>query len=219
MCPEQEQSWYYYLSEIALRRIGNRVLAAFYTQGPDSWLDMELSVMTNIARELTRQLDEWRDRLPSAINYVHSGLDEIPHEELPYMIRTRELEIRSWVLRPFLYYALHLPLHDHQQPVLFPLVEELTLCCSRLIRANAVRHRHHGTWYVNRLSVTAALCIVAASIKGLSLPLGWEVTIQIAVETLYYWENEGPGDMQKSRLILEELLARNFSLAEPVVSR
>jgi hypothetical protein len=41
----EDQSWFYYLTEIALRRIGNRVLNAFYKNGFSSWVLLPLQTI------------------------------------------------------------------------------------------------------------------------------------------------------------------------------
>ena len=55
----EEQSWFYYLSEIALRRIQNRVLNAFYRQDHRSWAQMNMSDMISIAENIETQLTIW----------------------------------------------------------------------------------------------------------------------------------------------------------------
>jgi hypothetical protein len=57
--PNQDQSWYYYLSEIALRRIGNRVLNTFYMEDMNSWFTMHISSMVAIANDFEIQLTQW----------------------------------------------------------------------------------------------------------------------------------------------------------------
>ena len=55
----QKNSWYYYLSEIALRRIGNNVLNTFYTndQYPGSGMPIQLIVKT--ATNFVDQMSQW----------------------------------------------------------------------------------------------------------------------------------------------------------------
>lgn len=55
----EEQSWFYYLSEIALRRIQNRVLNAFYRQDPTSWAQMNVRDMISIVGDIETQLNIW----------------------------------------------------------------------------------------------------------------------------------------------------------------
>ena len=55
----EQMSWYYYLSEIALRRIENRVLNTFYTQDYKTWSLGNLASMIMAAEELESQLSRW----------------------------------------------------------------------------------------------------------------------------------------------------------------
>lgn len=55
----QEESWYYYLTEITLRRIVNRILNAFYAQGYEGWTRDTICFMAKAAGEFERQLEEW----------------------------------------------------------------------------------------------------------------------------------------------------------------
>lgn len=56
---ELEKSWGYYLSDIAVRRIANRVMNTFYRGSPSSWLSMPLERMIRMAEELELQLTQW----------------------------------------------------------------------------------------------------------------------------------------------------------------
>ncbi len=53
LCNEEE-SWYYYLTEIALRRIGNRIVNAFFRHEPTSWLNIK--PLLRIAQEYEAQV-------------------------------------------------------------------------------------------------------------------------------------------------------------------
>jgi hypothetical protein len=203
---ERQQSWFYYLSEIALRRIGNRVLNHFYQDGHKSWTKESLESLMKAAREFLRQLNQWYDCLPSPVRYNEQNSNEIPSEELPYMLRTRAIEIRSWVLRPFLFRAIHCSPDNPQRVMLSSWVEAAIRCCIQLIEANSLRHRHHGTWYVLRVSTASALSLYAAGKSGLA-PDEWVPTVRLAIETLLYWENEGSREIHKARLLLQDLVA------------
>ena len=203
---EQGQSWYYYLAEIALRHIGNRVLGCFYKEDPNSWMGLDIPSTIQVASEFLRQLNQWYECLPNAVRFRETESGQIPREELPYMLRTRMLEIRSWIFRPFLFYAVHALPQDMHQAVLKPLVDQSMHASVRLIEANSLRHRHHGTWYTLRLSITSALSIFAAAKRDLA-PESWQSSLELAIETLLYWEREAPGDIRKGRLALEILLS------------
>ncbi|PVH72481.1 hypothetical protein DL98DRAFT_470364 [Cadophora sp. DSE1049] len=204
----QQQSWFYYLSEIALRRIGNRVLNAFYRDDYHLWAEMKVSSMIRVGQEFMNLLDQWHEGLPSQLSYNQDNLRELPAEELPFMIRARVLEIVSCIFRPFLFYAIHSQPLESQESLLHPFVEQALQNSMRLIETNSIRHRHHGVWYTCRVSVSAALSILAAAKSSrISLPQGWQSAVQLAIETLLFWENDGPGDLRVARVILEELFA------------
>lgn len=55
----QEKSWYYYLSEIALRRIGNSILNMFYANDKYPGGDMALPLMVKTATNFLDQMAQW----------------------------------------------------------------------------------------------------------------------------------------------------------------
>jgi hypothetical protein len=65
----EEGSWYYYLTEVALRRIGNRIgnriTNTFFRQDHTSWVNIK-SLMS-IALELDAQVSSWSANLPNAM--------------------------------------------------------------------------------------------------------------------------------------------------------
>ena len=56
---ELEEGWYYYLADIAARRILQRVMGSFYEADQSSWLGTPFHNMSQTASELDRQLMEW----------------------------------------------------------------------------------------------------------------------------------------------------------------
>ena len=56
---DSEDVWSYYVSEIAVRRIGNRLMNSFYKEDESSWLSMPLDRMIRVADELELQLTQW----------------------------------------------------------------------------------------------------------------------------------------------------------------
>jgi len=143
----EEQSWFYYLSEIALRRIENRVLNAFYKEDHQYWLHMDLSVMMNAAEDIEIQMETWYASLPTSIqfdNTVHQASDE-----LRFVTQGRSLLIRGLLYRPFLYYAIHSgqtrtpwDMNGRLQ-VFVQKALTITVACDT---GAAMTHRHHGTW-------------------------------------------------------------------------
>jgi hypothetical protein len=57
--PELENSWSYYLSDIAVRRIGNRLMNSFYKEDESTWLSIPVDRLMRVAEELEAQLTQW----------------------------------------------------------------------------------------------------------------------------------------------------------------
>ena len=55
----EEISWFYYLGEIAIRRIENRIINAFYQEDSSSWSHMNVDDMAAAAADFERQLQNW----------------------------------------------------------------------------------------------------------------------------------------------------------------
>lgn len=56
---EFEHGWYYYLADIAARRLLQRVIEFFYRTSESAWLELSFAHLVNTAEELDRQLGEW----------------------------------------------------------------------------------------------------------------------------------------------------------------
>lgn len=56
---EQEQSWCYYLSDIAVRRIANRTINSLYLEDESSWMSTPVERLIRVAEELELQLTQW----------------------------------------------------------------------------------------------------------------------------------------------------------------
>lgn len=54
-----EQSWFYYLTEISLLRLSQRINRKFYTANDASWLKDDVLDMINAAIDFERQLEAW----------------------------------------------------------------------------------------------------------------------------------------------------------------
>lgn len=118
LCREEE-SWYYYLTEIALRRIGNRIINTFFRQVRTSWLNIR--PLLRIAQEFDVQVSSWSANLPPAMkHYEATSVIKAPmlnvqiedprssvSRELSWATENRILEMRSWLYQPFLYFFIH----------------------------------------------------------------------------------------------------------------
>ncbi|KAH7384711.1 hypothetical protein BKA64DRAFT_711831 [Cadophora sp. MPI-SDFR-AT-0126] len=222
----EEQSWFYYLSEIALRRIENRVINAFYIEDHQHWLHMDLSVMMSAAGDIENQMETWYASLPTSIqfdNRVHQATDE-----LRFMTQGRSLLIRGLLYRPFLYYAIHsnrIRIQGDLDTRLQVFVQKALTTSVACDASTVMTHRHHGTWYSLRESITNALMLLAAhtaslitfnlqpslnpQVEGIDDNQRYAHTLRMCIEKLRYWEAEAPPDIALSRRIIEDLMAMN----------
>lgn len=122
LCNEEE-SWYYYLTEIALRRVGNRIVNTFFNRDPETWLNVK--PLLRIALEFDTQLSSWSANLPPAMQQwettytirepvsgsSNGGPGAHVSQELSWATENRLLEARSWLYQPFLFNLIH---HRHR---------------------------------------------------------------------------------------------------------
>ncbi|KAJ5295705.1 hypothetical protein N7508_010526 [Penicillium antarcticum] len=236
---DEEQSWYYYLTEVALRRIGNRVLNAFYRETPSTWSNIK--PLIPIALEFESQINAWFANLPPAMQsyetdpkisnngqrYTTDIQDSISRE-LSWALSNRFLEIRLWLYQPFLYFVVHhpmstpsttsdnstSPLTSDEFSIVQGLMESGLDCSNKILQARCLRHRHHGIWFDLRALVTASLVFIALARSGnVNIPNihpgGLRSHLSRTLEALTYWEDEAP-DIKKARGTLDNLL-RNLS--------
>jgi len=118
LCNEEE-SWYYYLTEVALRRIGNRVINTFFRRDRSEWMNIEPYL--DVAIEFEAQVSTWQTNLPPAMQkYETNSTIRAPRisspggaeagfvvQELSWATENRLLEMRHWLYQPFLYYLVH----------------------------------------------------------------------------------------------------------------
>lgn len=57
--PQFQKMWYYYLADIAVRRILQRVCDCFYRSSHHAWLYQNISYMMWSAHELDQQITQW----------------------------------------------------------------------------------------------------------------------------------------------------------------
>jgi hypothetical protein len=55
----EEQSWFYYLAEIALRRIGNRIIHTFYSSDHEFWARFDVTEFIELTERFEHELETW----------------------------------------------------------------------------------------------------------------------------------------------------------------
>ncbi|RDK44416.1 hypothetical protein M752DRAFT_231354 [Aspergillus phoenicis ATCC 13157] len=187
-----ELSTYYYLSDVALMRVEARILNSMYSTNDAHWSPANLSYLCRTAADLESQIDHWSRNLPSIIRFEE--WDSAPRFELTYNLQARVLQLRSWLYRPFVYYAIH---HNsgqsNEDEEAKRFMRKAIECSFHLISSKATQHRHHGTWFVARGVLSSALLIIAAikADKGLVDYLAdWPDLLDQAIRSLSHWASE-----------------------------
>ena len=190
----EEMSWYYYLTELALRRMGNRILNTFYHGSHHTWMNIRQFIPA--AKEFEIQISAWSANLPSVMQYQdQSAHDASPANELSWCTGNRLLEIQAWLYQPFVYHAIHNPGWRRSQDHLGlrSLVEAGMETQLRIIQMRTVRHRHHGLWFDLRAITTSAIVFCACLFSGnIQLPSDWEQRYDMILRALKFWEGESP---------------------------
>ena len=110
-----------------------------------------------------------------------------------------------------MYYVIHQPPEDPYFPEALPRARKCVELCVEHMARTFSHHRHHGTWYIARASLTRALIILAAAKSGkIELPEGTVEALDEAHRTLERWSSEAP-DLRLGLRVLEEFEAYVWS--------
>lgn len=197
----EEDSWYFFLSEIALRRITDHVaeVVSKYIDAKDySHKSPSIEELIPIVAEFERQAETFREHLPPAIKFP--DVPEIASTEWQQYSRGRYYRVLELMHRPFLFTALHEP---GCSPIIRALAEKALVNALRYLQHSHIKHRHHGTWLQLRNELKEASLLLAASKStGLRMPHGWESGISKSLATFDYWSLEFPSCKTYANVIL-----------------
>lgn len=187
----EEDSWYYLLSEIALRRISDSTVSAMFSEnGTRDFAQPEYPIQQLIPTtiEFQRQLNAWHASLPSSIAFP---LTPQPlTSELQYFLRSSYFLLSELFHRPFICYTIHNP--DSTSTEVIELAQRgLTYALDYLLHSNHT-HRHHGKWLQLRRELTATSLLLVGSASNLEMPPDWYEGVKRAKSHMRYWSLEAP---------------------------
>ncbi|OIW31477.1 hypothetical protein CONLIGDRAFT_659864 [Coniochaeta ligniaria NRRL 30616] len=209
--PEEERSWLYYLAEISYRRILNRAITTFGSDGYAGWI-ANIGANLKHREAFEDEMNIWCSHIPPQLSIYQN---EMAPNEMATYIHTRANSFREWIHRPFLYYVIHQPADDPYLPVALPLAQRCLDLCVEGQKLPYAYHRHHGTWLIGRAMTTRAMMILAAARSGrLQLPGDWMEAVEVAVKTLRWWEGEAP-DFRLVAEVLESVAAGTYGRRDP----
>jgi hypothetical protein len=214
-------SSYYYLAEIFLRRLLNRVRNAVRVLSPDIDLPT-IKVLAETLTQLEGQLQQWVDCLPHTLRF-NMPLESAPgpkEGELMKLSRERYVEVRELLCRAYLYLCIHVPLDPAMAALYGAKASEALLLAVYRIQTEVPFFRHPGSWGACRVRFNHALCLIAGfrakltqrpSAEYVSIPPDWADCVRVVIERLKIWGEEG-GGIKELSVLLEWLMHGNLEL-------
>lgn len=190
----EQDSWYFFLSELAMRRIldkASEVVGNFFdkiTRGSHA-AQQALDEYNHIALELERQTLAWREQLPPSIQFP----DPPTPADTEWQLYSRAPFLRTLELlhRPFVFAVLHelvppsAAVRERANKGLWYAFKYLQGCHPT--------HSHHGRALQLRNEMKAVCILFAAcGCADLDPPAGWYDAVRAHVRSLRYWERGAP---------------------------
>lgn len=206
---QREIVWYFYLAEIALRRLGNRILNYVY----DTKAASSLAAIAESTVGFEQQAADWLRSLPQALDLDSTvdGEDGRLHNSLKFILKGHLLDCYEMMYWPFIVYAVNYDAVERNdatipKPMMDSFVQKaLTICVERIEKnEEGFRYRHHGTWLMLRSCTRSAFVLLAAArIEKLTLllPERWRYAIEKVIEMLRYWRRESRDVEDRLRLV------------------
>ncbi|KAG7053050.1 C6 zinc finger domain-containing protein [Colletotrichum scovillei] len=191
-----EPAWYFYLAEIALRRLNNRILSATCLDSQETGNVADKVTMT---LEFERQAHSWARSLPPSLRPAIDDSSDVTFDfnengQLRFILSGHLIDCLELMYWPFIYAAVHGRLGDDRDSHMLAS-RGLDFCVRRInINKTGFFHRHHGTWLMLQSCTRSALVLIAAANGGLhdKLPHDWRASVEDVVNLLKYWVDEVP---------------------------
>ncbi|KIW61328.1 hypothetical protein, variant 2 [Exophiala xenobiotica] len=205
---QREIVWYFYLAEIALRRLGNRILNYIY----DTKAASSLADVAESAVGFEQQAADWLRSLPQALDLDSSSVGEESelHHSLKFILKGHLLDCYEMMYWPFIVYAVNYDTPERtasiSKAVMDSFVQKALMVCVERIEKNeqGFYYRHHGTWLMLRSCTRSAFVLLAtARIERLTLllPERWRHAIEKVIEMLRFWRRESRDVEDRLRLV------------------
>jgi hypothetical protein len=207
--PYEDRSWYYYLTEIMLRKLEMRIdifcqekrKEAYRRSGeaPESFFQSMLQAL----QEFDYQLTLYYESLPPVMKFPLEDLEPC-FDELRHYLRWRFFSVRHDITITALYILIHNDVSHWSTELVAELVRLANICLSldlKFLKIGITTHRNHTTWLGPRKAVRSALILIAAErlaarqvprLEKLCVPNGeaWGESAKHLVRGLKYWRKE-----------------------------
>ncbi|KAL1974323.1 hypothetical protein VTN31DRAFT_4527 [Thermomyces dupontii] len=201
---DSARAWYYYLAEIALRRLANRVLYHLF-RNQDKGRFPRIMDMVESTAAFEAQAADWMASLPPILSlYTPEEEDDV----LKFVLRGHLLDCYEWMYFPFMAETLN---YGRRGAIIDEYTRKGLEMSVERIRKNkpGFYHRHHGAWLMLRTCTRSALILLAARLSGIVedlIPDGWKEAVLDAIDMLGFWEDE-VADARDRRRILSLLMS------------
>jgi hypothetical protein len=227
------------LAEIALRRLGNRILNYVYQESSSTTSQPRIDQVT---ANFEDQADGWYDKTSFIIrceflaNMTNSRrLQSLPPQlkldrstpnyasnsqnaTLKFILNGHLLDCYEMMYWPFVVDAIHGRLPSSTNARTFAR-KGLAVCVQRIQQNEpGFFHRHHGTWLMLRsctrsafVLIAAARCCPSPTLSPSLLPDNWQQALYKVLTMLRFWKDESTEVL--NRLIILERLMEGLGLA------
>ena len=205
---QREIVWYFYLAEIALRRLGNRILNYIYDTKPSS----SLAEMAESTLGFEQQAADWIRSLPQALDLDSPSVGEEGelHHSLKFILKGHLLDCYEMMYWPFIVVAVNYDTPGRTSTIskgtMDSFVHKALVVCVERIEKNeqGFFYRHHGTWLMLRSCTRSAFVLLAAARLdklALLLPERWRQAVEKVIEMLRFWRRESRDVEDRLRLV------------------
>ena len=199
--PAGRDELWYFLAEIALRRLLNRVSHMIYSKGATT----SIAALEPLAAELDFQLTQWYEGLPLALQFPHT---RVPlSNPVQTVLRLRYFACRTIIFRPYILAVL-----EHEHAIMDSIVREN---CHKCLEAS-VRQLEHITahhaghlpyLWQGALSIVSQTLLVMGATMSHSLAALLPPPVQIdAIITEVVAEIEGYAHLAPSLRLSSEIV-------------
>jgi hypothetical protein len=174
---ELERSWFFYLAEIALRRMMNDALSSryrrdsWYYTGAKWWATSTIDPSNGYGyfeyvTEYKQKLQDWYSLLPASVSFTQDPTLPIL-DVLPGILRSHYIDILDVVYYPAIRAVVCEPVNELSPRLLKIGQEALQNALERItISQYGFWHRHQGTWLMIRTCSRSALCLLAVALRA-----------------------------------------------------
>ncbi|KAJ6104334.1 hypothetical protein N7523_010654 [Penicillium sp. IBT 18751x] len=198
--------WYFYLADIALRRLGNRILNYIYRLN-----GLDTTVSTETIRGFEAEATGLLESLPAPLNLENTPHDVTDGDDrnsaLSFILNGHLIDCYEMMYWPFVADVVQGSPLPHETSEAFAR-KGFDICVRRIEKnESGFYYRHHGTWLMLRSCTRSALVLTGAARLGLTtlLPIEWSAAVEKVMQVLQYWKDESK-DVAVSLDVLEGLM-------------